>query len=282
MADRNTQIVKESRAEKIRLNEIDKGPAHIRSYVNEEDLEELKESIKKMGLLQPIVVMERKKVKHGERKYSLVVGSRRVRAHQELNEEKILAVIIDEQDQEKVLAASLSENMFRSKLSHKDMADAVTRLYKLYGNDEKKVAKETGMWPETILRYVYLKEYGTKNMLEWVEKGSVSLLDVKRMLNAAQWNIKKAEKWLEQMIKEEMTPTQKKNFAEYMGANPSATVKEGVDDARKPRVKNKLLVDLTPELRSGIAKAMKEWGMEADEVAAQAITDWLEDQGYLQ
>jgi ParB/RepB/Spo0J family partition protein len=268
MADRNTQIVKESRAEKIRLNEIDKGPAHIRSYVNEEDLEELKESIKKMGLLQPIVVMERKKVKHGERKYSLVVGSRRVRAHQELNEEKILAVIIDEQDQEKVLAASLSENMFRSKLSHKDMADAVTRLYKLYGNDEKKVAKETGMWPET--------------MLEWVEKGSVSLLDVKRMLNAAQWNIKKAEKWLEQMIKEEMTPTQKKNFAEYMGANPSATVKEGVDDARKPRVKNKLLVDLTPELRSGIAKAMKEWGMEADEVAAQAITDWLEDQGYLQ
>jgi ParB family chromosome partitioning protein len=282
MAKQAAETKQVVRMKPIRLDEIDKGFAHIRTHINEEALDELKDSIEKLGLLQPIVVIEKKKVKPSEPKYSLVIGSRRVLAHEKLGKEEIPAIILDKQDKEHILAASLAENMFRTRLSHKDTADAVTKLYKLYGNDKKKVAKETGMWPETILRYVYLKEYGTRKMLDWVNEGSVTLLDVKRMLHAAQWNITKAEKWLEQMIKEEMTPTQKKNFAEYMGANPSAMIEEGVNDARKPRVKNKLLVDLTPELREGISKAMKEWEMEADEVAIQALSDWLEEQGYIE
>jgi len=282
MAEKITQIVQKSRAQEIRIDEIDKGPAHIRTYVNEEDLEELKDSIQKLGLLQPIVVMEKKNVKSGERKYSLVVGSRRVRAHEELGEDDILAVIVDEQNKEKILAASLAENMFRSKLSHKDTAKAVTELYKLYGKDEKKVAKATGIWPETVLRYVYLKEYGTTKMIDWVQKGDVTLLDVKRMLEAAKWNIAKAERWIEAMIKEGMTRTEKKNFAEYMKANPSVPISDGVEDAKKLHIQNRILVDLPPDVQKGIAKAMKEWKMDADEVALQALHDWLEDQGYIE
>jgi len=72
------------------------------------------------------------------------------------------------------------------------------------------------MWPETVLRYVYLEEYGSSKMVSWVQKGQLALLDVKRILQIAQWNISNAEKMLEAMIKEGMTRTQKKNFAEYM------------------------------------------------------------------
>ena len=126
------------------------------------------------------------------------------------------------------------------------------------------------------------QEYGTVKMLSWVNKGSVTLLDVKRMLQAAQWKIKKAERMLEEMIKEEMTPTQKKNFAEYMKDNPSAPIKEGVKDAKNPRILNKILVDLTSELREGITKAMKEWKMDPEEIAFQALHDWLEEQGYIE
>ena len=172
--------------------------------------------------------------------------------------------------------------MFRSKLSNKDTAKAVTKLYKLYDKDVKKVARTTGMWPETILRYVYLEEYGSKQMLDWVNDGDATLLDVKRMLQIAKWNIGKAERMLGTMIKEGMTPTQKKNFAEYMKTNPSAKMKEGAEDAKKPRIRNKILVDLTPEIREGIRKAMKEWEMDAEEVALQALNDWLEEQGYIE
>jgi len=266
---------------KIRLDEIDTGPAHIRTHINEEALDELKDSIKKLSLLQPIVVMRKKKVKTGDRKYSLVIGSRRVLAHERLGRKKILAVIINPQKKEQILAASLAENMFRSRLSHKDTADAITKLYKFYGKNKNEVAKKTGMWPETVLRYVYLKEYGTEKMLEWVDKGNVVLLDVKRMLKAAKWNIKKAEQMLEAMINEGMTRRQKKDFAQYMKANPKASIKKGVKDAREPRVSNKILVDLTSEVQKGIQKAMKEWKIDAEEVAFQALHDWLEDQGYI-
>ena len=176
----------------------------------------------------------------------------------------------------------MAENMFRAPLSHKDTAAAITKLYKLYGKDEKRVAKATGMWPETVLRYVYLQEYGTAKMIDWVQEGKVKLLDVKRMLEAAQWNIKKAERMLQTVIDEEMTPSQRKNFAEFAKENPSATIDDAVEDARTPRVERKLLVDLTPEMREAVERAMKELKMEADEVALQALRDWLEDQGYIE
>ncbi|MFH1718081.1 MAG: ParB/RepB/Spo0J family partition protein [Planctomycetota bacterium] len=282
MSQKTALIGQDVDVKKVRLDQIDKGPAHIRTCINEEALDELKDSIEKLGLLQPIVVIRKKKAKPDGREYDLVIGSRRLAAHEKLGRKRIPAIILGENNKEQILAASLAENMFRARLSHKDTAKAVTKLYKLYGNDEKKVAKQTGMWPETVLRYVYLKEYGTEKMLRWVNEGSATLLDVKRMLHAAQWNITKAEKLLEQMIKEEMTPAQKKNYAEYMSNNPSAKPGEGVEDARKPRVKNKLLIDLPAELREGITKAMKEWHMEADEIATQALSDWLEEQGYIE
>ena len=283
MAKQGSQAKQDVSMDKIRLDEIDKGPAHIRTHINEEALDELKDSIEKLGLLQPIVVIRKKKVKPDGRKYDLLIGSRRVLAHEKLGREEIPAIIIEKrQNKEKILASSLAENMFRSKLSVKDIAKATTKLYKLYGRDEKKVAKATGMWPATVLRYVYLREYGTQKMIDWVDKGSVKLLDVKRMLQAAQWKIKKAERMLEEMIKEKMTPTQKKNFAEYMKSNPESSIQDGVTDAKKLRILNKILVDLTSELREGITKAMKEWKMDPEEIAFQALHDWLEEQGYIE
>ena len=282
MAKQTSQAMEDVGMDKIRLDEIDKGPAHIRTHINEESLDELKDSIEKLGLLQPIVVIRKKKVKPDGRKYDLLIGSRRVLAHEKLGREEIHAIIIEKrQNKERILALSLAENMFRSRLSHKDTADAVTKLYKLYGKDKNKVAKATGMWPATVLRYVYLKEYGTTKMIKWVEDGDIKLLDVKRMLEAARWSISKAERMLEAMIEEGMTRRQKKDFAQYMKANPAASIKEGVKDARKPRITNKVLVDLTTEVQEGIQKAMKELKMDAEEVAFQALRDWLEDQGYI-
>jgi hypothetical protein len=165
-------------------------------------------------------------------------------------------------------------------LSHKDTAKAVTELYKLYGKNIKRVAKETGMWPETVLRYVYLEEYGSDNMVNWVQDGKVSLGDVKWTLEAAKWSIAKAERMLDTMIKEGMTRTQKKDFTEYMTENPSATVKQGAEYTKKQRVRSKILVDLPPEIQTGIEKAMKQLQMADDEVALLALKTWLHDQGY--
>jgi len=282
MAKQKAQENQDTDFKPIRLDEIDKGPAHIRTHINEEDLDELKDSIEKLGLLQPIVVIRKKKMTPNGKRYNLIIGSRRVLAHEKLGREEIPAIILEGQDKEKILASSLAENLFRSKLSVKDTAKAITKLYKLYDKNVEEVAKATGMWPETVLRYVYLEEYGSQKMVNWVQKGKLALLDVKRILQIAQWNISDAEQKLEAMIKEGMTRTQKKSYAEYLKLHPEASIKDAVKDAKKPRILNKILVDLTPEIRKGIAEATKEWKMEPEEIAFQALHDWLEEQGYIE
>lgn len=75
--------------QEISLDQIDIGRSQVRLRDVREEIEELAESIEKMGLLEPIVVS-----KTDDGRYEVVTGQRRFLAHQVLGRDKIMAVIL--------------------------------------------------------------------------------------------------------------------------------------------------------------------------------------------
>jgi len=92
-------------------------------------LEELKNSIKEHGLLQPIVL---EKINNG--KYRVVSGERRYRALKELGTEYIQARIVSGLSEPKRLQIQIAENLIREDITPMERAKAVTKLFESYGD----------------------------------------------------------------------------------------------------------------------------------------------------
>jgi ParB family chromosome partitioning protein len=274
-------VLKNRPVRPIPISEIDEGAAHIRKQMNPERLEELKDSIKMLGLLQPITVVEKARRTPSGKKYSLVIGSRRLRACTELGWSHIDAVVIPGTEKIAPLAMSLAENMFRVPLSPRETMDAVSDLYDLYRSDVKAIAKATGMWPETVRRYLNLKKYGTKKILKWIRKGKISLYDAKRAIEAAQWNITKGEKILERMVKEKMTLPEKRRLVDIIDEKPEIPVNVAVRKTQEVRIEWRLSVRLTQKEREALESASRNMQTSPEEAAAQVLREWLKEEGYI-
>lgn len=107
---------------KINVSLIKANPNQPRKIFDEEKLNELSESIKEHGLLQPIVVVE-----NDDNTYTLVAGERRLRAHKIANIEKISALII-ESDEFKLRELALIENIQRDDLNVIELAYCYAQL----------------------------------------------------------------------------------------------------------------------------------------------------------
>ena len=104
------------------LDIITPGPFQPRSIFDIDRLEELAESIRHQGVIQPVVVRER-----GEDRYELIAGERRWRAAQMAGIEKIPAIVRDVPD-EIAIAMALVENIQRENLNPIEEATALRRL----------------------------------------------------------------------------------------------------------------------------------------------------------
>ena len=107
---------------KIDVASIKANPNQPRKIFDEEKLNDLSESIKEHGLLQPIIVIENE-----DSTYTLVAGERRLRAHKLANIEKIKAIIIDT-DEFKLRELALIENIQRDDLNIIELAYCYAQL----------------------------------------------------------------------------------------------------------------------------------------------------------
>ena len=106
---------------------ITANPYQRRKSFDQEALRELSESIKRNGLLQPIVVIEK------DDGYLLVAGERRLRAHKLAGIDKIKAVIADvDIDDAKLRELALIENIQREDLNAMELAHSYDELIKVY------------------------------------------------------------------------------------------------------------------------------------------------------
>jgi len=261
----------------IPLDEITMGDENVRVHGAERDLDGLAASIKRHGLLQPIVLLG----EYGKPPYKLISGQRRYLAHQKiLKIASIRAVFTGKLSKTQAVVRSLVENLQRLDLEYVDAARAITNLYYEFDKDEDRVKKETGLSIRRIREYILIEAQATPKMKALLKAKRVSAADIKRALRAAQNNEKKAEELLELIIKYKPTGHQKKRLVQYGEKSKSASPERIIEEAMKPHVEENIVISLPEDLRDALLKATKALSMDTSELAAKILTDWLQAQGF--
>ena len=175
-ATENVELVRDNdKIVEITLDEIKKNPYQPRTYFNEEKLNELKESIEKNGLLQPIIV---KKAVKG---YYIIAGERRYRAFELLGRKEIPAIIKEMTDEEMMVFAVL-ENLQREDLSALEESESYKNLMDKMSLTQEELAKKLGKSRPYIANSLRLLKLPTeiKNKLE---QGVISTAHARTLLS---------------------------------------------------------------------------------------------------
>lgn len=134
----------------IDIELIDANPDQPRTKFREDKLEELAQSIRTKGLVQPILV---RRVDNG--RYQIVAGERRWRASQRAGLHKISAIARNIADSD-LLELALVENIQRQELNPIEEAQAYQRLISNLGTTQDEVSKRVGKDRSSIANYLRL------------------------------------------------------------------------------------------------------------------------------
>ncbi len=147
------QVPEGARFAEIPVEAVAPNPVQPRTHFDEEALAELEQSIREVGLLQPIVVRE---ISPGA--YELVMGERRLRATKEVGLATIPAIIRETGD-DVMLRDALLENLHRQQLNPLEEAAAYQQLLDDFGATHEELASKIGRSRSTItntLRLLHL------------------------------------------------------------------------------------------------------------------------------
>jgi ParB family chromosome partitioning protein len=164
--DLKESVSETERIKELELDDIDANPHQPREHFNDEHLGELAASIKKHGVLQPVVVR-----RSGDR-YQLVVGERRFRASRLAGEHTIPAIVREIDDDDSLKFAML-ENLQREDLTPVEEARGYAALRDEFGLSVKEVAGMLGKDRSTVantLRLLNLPE----RVIELLEQGRLT------------------------------------------------------------------------------------------------------------
>ena len=175
-ATENVELVTDNdKIVELSLEEIKKNPYQPRTYFNEEKLEELKESIEKNGLLQPIIV---KKAVKG---YYIIAGERRYRAFELLGKKEIPAIIKEMTDEEMMIFAVL-ENLQREDLSALEESESYKNLTDKMSLTQEELANKLGKSRPYIANSLRLLKLPTEIKIK-LEQGLISAAHARTLLS---------------------------------------------------------------------------------------------------
>lgn len=140
-----------------------------------EKMEELKESIKKHGIIQPIIV---RKMANG---YEIVAGERRLKAAKEIGLTKIPA-IIKTFNNEKSLEIALVENIQREDLNPVEQANAFKRLIDEFNLTQQELAEATGKSRALVANTIRLLKLNPE-IQKNISEGKISFGHAKLLLS---------------------------------------------------------------------------------------------------
>ena len=148
-----------------------------RKYFDEEAIDELAESIKVYGIIQPLTVR-----KMGENRYELVAGERRLRAAKKIGLTEVPTVLVDISERDSAVIALL-ENLQREDLNFIEEAEAYYNLIQDHSYTQEKLAEIIGKKQSTIankLRLLKLDSSIRKDLLDYklTERHARALLKI--------------------------------------------------------------------------------------------------------
>ena len=165
-APEEEQIKENDSLKNLKITEVEPNRDQPRKRFDQEALEELANSIKEYGLIQPIVVTKK------EDYYQIIAGERRWRASKLAGMEEIPA-IIREDDDKKNTEIALIENIQREDLNPYEKAVGIKNLMQEYGLRQEDVAKKLGKSRSAIANSVRILNLDPR-VLEFAKEGKLT------------------------------------------------------------------------------------------------------------
>lgn len=257
----------------IPLTDLVIGKGQVRLTNPGKEIDELADSIRVQGLLEPIIVCET----DTPGQYEIITGQRRFMAHQELGKDTIRATILAGPiSEEEAKAMSLTENMVRTDLNSTDLISVCTELYRTYGTF-KAVGEQTGLSPTKVSQYVKYDRLGPE-LKDLVDTGKVDMPTALRAQEAASVgvddvNSEDAKKFALEMAS--MSGAQRKKMVDARKADPSISADEVIEDAKAGGQIFQTNVTLTSSVNSALDRYARSQDMTKDEAAGTLIRDGL-------
>ena len=161
--------VKKIETNKVLIKDLTRNKFQPRKHFSKESLEELTNSIKEQGVIQPIVVRPNKSFKG---KYEIIAGERRWLASQNAGLHEVPAVILDVDDV-KSLEFSIVENVQRQDLNAVEEARGYQRLVNDFNYNQEKLSQFIGKSRSYIANSLRLLSL-PKEVLTMVVQGNLS------------------------------------------------------------------------------------------------------------
>ena len=205
----------------VDIDLIEPNPEQPRTHFDDAKLEELAQSIRANGLVQPLLL---RRAPGG--RYQLVAGERRWRAAQRAGLHKVSSVI-REIPNEKLLPLALIENIQRQELNPIEEAMAYQKLIQEFGLTQDEVARQVGKDRSSIANYLRLLKLPAE-IRKMLEEGQLTMGHARALLAleadaaqlklahdilAHQWSVRETEKAVKKAtanpsIREHSTPPQ--------------------------------------------------------------------------
>ena len=131
--NKDTQEATENQILTLSIHDVEPNRNQPRKQFDEDAIEELADSIKQYGVIQPLIVQKKDKY------YEIIAGERRWRACKKAGLKEV-PVIIKNYDEKETLKISLIENLQREDLNPIEEAKAYEQLYNTYGLKQDEIA----------------------------------------------------------------------------------------------------------------------------------------------
>lgn len=158
----------------IGTHQIDRCPWQPRTVFEESALDQLANSIKQHGLMQPLVVRQ---VNH---RYELIAGERRWRAAQR-SELKQVPVVIQDVDDQTAATLALVENLQREDLNPLEQGQALVKLRQAFGLEQAALADMVGMSRSQVANLMRLDQLDSQ-VKEWLRDGDLDMGHARALL----------------------------------------------------------------------------------------------------
>lgn len=264
----------------IALTDLVFGKGQARLTNPGKEIDELADSIRVQGLLEPIIVCEA----DIPGKYEIITGQRRFLAHQELGKDTIRATILDGPITiQEAKAISLTENLVRTDLNSTDLITVCTDLYRTYGSF-RSVAEKTGLSANKVKQYVKYDQLHSE-LKELVDNDRVDIPTALRAQEAAsvgvdEVNGEDAQKFALEMAS--MSGAQRKKMIETRRDDPSMSADDVIEDAKAGGQIFQTRVTLTSTVNSALERYARSEGLTKDDAAGTLIRDGLYVNNFLE
>lgn len=267
------RLIMSGKRTKIPVDKIFISNYNIRKSQKLKDLDLLSKSIKDIGLINPITVIDR------DGKYELVAGQRRFRAVRDyLKEREIDATILPPKtDETKSLIYSMSENLQKRPPSYLDYVKAAVMLYEKYREDVKKVADELNI---TFSRAMYFlrRRVVPEKVAKLVDRKQLTWSKAQQLAEAAWPDTNKIIELAYDLIK--MPSTRQNRVIKAVKRKPKASTKEilALAESLPPTIRLRNI-----EISEGVYFSLKNYAKQTDtdinDIIEDALKEWLENRG---